>query len=85
MGNVAPSEARGPLALACLGKTKRKACPGKTKRKARLGKTKWGGRRPERCEECLAKGLKILWKMLILIDREADFSKKSVLGYASKV
>jgi len=34
------AEARGPSALACLGKTKRNACLGKIKRKACLGKTK---------------------------------------------
>jgi hypothetical protein len=34
------AEARGPSALACLGKTKRKACLGKTKRKACRGMTR---------------------------------------------
>jgi hypothetical protein len=64
---VPPSEARGPSALAHLGKTKRKACLGKTKRKASLGKTLWEAvtpsrkarglfvrRRPERSEGGLA-------------------------------
>jgi hypothetical protein len=31
------------------------------------------GRRPERSEGCFAKGLKILWKMLILLDKKAVF------------
>jgi hypothetical protein len=32
--SVAPSEARGPSALACLGMTKREACLGMTSRSA---------------------------------------------------
>jgi len=62
--------------------------------KRTLGRTKWRGmpsrekclmgRRPERSEGCLAKGLKILWKMLILIDRKADFSKKERFGVCKR-
>ena len=51
---VPPSEASGPSALACLGKTKRKACLGKTLWEAVTPSRKARGllvrRRPERSE-----------------------------------
>jgi hypothetical protein len=63
---VAPSEARGPSALACLGRTRWEMSPRTSffvapRRQprgpsalARLGKTSRRGRRPERSEGCLA-------------------------------